>query len=217
MHSEGYGIIFALAITALLLTLAYRLLGGGFVVRTLSLLLWASTLMSIFFFRDPERKTPAQKGTIVSPADGKVISIDEVEDKEFIGAKVRKVSIFLSVFNVHVNRVPVDGVVRFFRYLPGKFHVAAVPKASEENEQSIIGIESPWGKVLFKQIAGLIARRIVCSLSEGHQVKCGERFGIIKFGSRMEVYLPLNAEVKVRLHEKVRGGESIIGEFSNVS
>lgn len=101
------------------------------------------------------------------------------------------------------------------QYQPGRFHVASLPEASVENEQSIIGVESPWGKVLFKQIAGLIARRIVCDLREGHRVQCGERFGIIKFGSRMEVYLPLNAEVKVRLREKVRAGESILGELKN--
>ena len=215
MHREGYGIVFGLAATALVLTLIYRIFDGGLIVRSLSVTLWALMVMSIFFFRDPERKIPDKKGTIVSPADGKVINIDEVDEPTFIGGRAKRISIFLSVFNVHVNRIPVEGVVKFFKYQTGRFHVASLPKASYENEQSIVGLESQWGKVIFKQIAGLIARRIVCDVREGSKVKRGERFGIIKFGSRMEVYLPLNAEIKVRLREKVKGGESILGEFQN--
>ncbi len=217
MHREGYTIVLALAITALLLTLIYRTLGGGFIVRSLSVLCWAATAMSVFFFRDPERVIPSGEGIVVSPADGTVIGIDEVDEPQFLGGRARRVSIFLSVFNVHVNRVPVEGTVKFLQYQRGQFHVASLPKASSENEQSLIGIESPWGRVLFKQIAGLIARRIVYDLREGLHVQRGERFGIIKFGSRMEVYLPLNTEIKARLKEKVRAGESIIGEFKNAT
>lgn len=217
MHREGYTIVLALAITALLLTLIYRTLGGGFILRSLSVLCWAATAMSVFFFRDPERTIPSDEGIVVSPADGTVIGIDEVDELQFLGGRARRVSIFLSVFNVHVNRVPVEGTVKFLQYQRGQFHVASLPKASSDNEQSVIGIESPRGKVLFKQIAGLIARRIVYDLREGLHVQRGERFGIIKFGSRMEVYLPLNTEVKVRLKEKVRAGESIIGEFKNAT
>ncbi len=215
MHREGYTIVFALVIAALILTFAYRLMDGGSGLRGLSVLLWGCAALSAFFFRDPERQAPAGEGKVVSPADGRVIAIEEVEETEFFGGKTKRISIFLSVFDVHVNRAPVSGVVRLMRYQPGRFHVASLPQASVENEQSIVGVESPWGKVLFKQIAGLIARRIVCDLREGHRVQCGERFGIIKFGSRMEVYLPLSAEVKVRLREKVRAGESIIGELKN--
>ena len=152
---------------------------------------------------------------MVSPADGKVIAIEEIDEPEFLGGPVQRISIFLSVFNVHVNRVPVEGVVNLYRYQRGRFHVASLPEASVENEQSVIGVTSPWGKVLFKQIAGLIARRIVCDLQVGHRVQRGERFGIIKFGSRMEIYLPREVEVKVRLRDKVRAGESILGEFKN--
>jgi len=128
---------------------------------------------------------------------------------------VQRISIFLSVLDVHVNRAPAEGVVRLYRYQRGRFHVASLPEASVENEQSVIGLETPGGKVLFKQIAGLIARRIVCDLRVGQRVLRGERFGIIKFGSRMEVYLPPEVEIKVRLRDKVRAGESILGEFSN--
>ncbi|MCK6560766.1 phosphatidylserine decarboxylase family protein [bacterium] len=217
MHREGLTIVLALAITALLLTLIYRTLGGGFIVRGLSVLCWATTAMAVFFFRDPERVIPNGKGEVVSPADGTVIGIDEVEEPLFLQGRARRVSIFLSVFNVHVNRVPVEGTVKLVQYHRGRFHVASLPQASSENEQSVIGVESPWGRVLFKQIAGLIARRIVYDVREGLEVRRGERFGIIKFGSRMEVYLPLDTEIKVRLNEKVRAGESIIGEFKNAA
>ena len=215
MHREGYAIVFALAVTALVLTLSYRALGGGAVLRGLSVALWSFAAMSAFFFRDPERRPPEGENEVVAPADGRVIAIDEVDEPEFIGGRAKRISIFLSVFDVHVNRSPVAGTVKLFRYQAGKFHVASLPQASIENEQSIVGVESQYGRVLFKQIAGLIARRIVCDLREGHRVNRGERFGIIKFGSRMEVYLPPEAEVKVRLREKIRAGESIIGEFSH--
>lgn len=173
--------------------------------------------MTVFFFRDPERVIPNGKGEVVSPADGTVIGIDEVEEPLFLQGRARRVSIFLSIFNVHVNRVPVEGTVKLVQYHRGRFHVASQPQASSENEQSVIGVESPWGRVLFKQIAGLIARRIVYNVREGMVVRRGERFGIIKFGSRMEVYLPLDTEIKVRLNDKVRAGESIIGEFRNAA
>jgi phosphatidylserine decarboxylase len=146
-----------------------------------------------------------------------VIGIDEIDETEFMQERTRRVSIFLSVFNVHVNRVPCEGEVKYFRYKSGRFLVASQPNASVENEQSVIGLETLHGKILFKQIAGILARRIVCDLREGHRVQRGERFGMIKFGSRMEVFLPLDAEVKVRLREKVKAGESIIGEFKHES
>jgi phosphatidylserine decarboxylase len=215
LHREGYSIVFALAVTALILTLSYRTLGGGVWLRGCSAVLWACAAFSVFFFRDPEREIPSGKGLVVSPADGKVIAIEDIDEPEFMGGPAQRISIFLSVFDVHVNRVPVEGVVNLRRYQRGRFHVASLPEASVENEQSVIGIASPWGRVLFKQIAGLIARRIVCDLQTGHRVQRGERFGIIKFGSRMEIYLPREVEIKIRLRDKVRAGESILGEFKN--
>ncbi len=220
MHREGYGILSALIVIALLLTLGYlgyRQEGVGIAVmlRVLAVILWALAAFTVYFFRDPERDIPAGMGLVVSPADGTVIGIDETEEPDFIKARTRRVTIFLSPFNVHVNRVPYDGEVKYFRYKKGRFFVASKPAASTENEQSIIGLETPDGKIVFKQIAGILARRIVCEIREGHRVRRGERFGMIKFGSRMEVFLPLNSEVKVRLREKVKAGESIIGELKH--
>jgi phosphatidylserine decarboxylase len=186
-------------------------------LRLLSILLWLSAAFIMFFFRDPERDVPTGLGLLVSPADGMVIGIDEVEEPDFIQARTKRVSIFLSPFNVHVNRVPYDGEVQYFRYQKGRFFVASEPAASTENEQSIIGLQTPDGKIVFKQIAGILARRIICQIREGHRVRRGERFGIIKFGSRMEVFMPLNTEIKVHLREKVRAGESIIGEIKHAT
>jgi len=213
IHHEGYGIIIMLAILAIIFSLGCLALRGGLVGWSLSVALWVFTALCIFFFRDPERQTPHEKDVIVSPADGRVIGIDEVDENQFINGRARRVSIFMSVWNVHVNRVPVNGIVKYFRYQLGRFHVASLPKASLENEQVIVGIESPWGKILVKQIAGILARRVVCHLREGQQVQRGERFGIIKFGSRLEVLLPLPAEIRVSLQEKVRAGETIIASL----
>jgi phosphatidylserine decarboxylase len=213
VHREGYGILIAFVLAALVFTLGYRQLGGGAALRMLSLVLWILVAFTVFFFRDPEREIPTGEGLVLAPADGTVIGIEEVDEPEFINGRARRVSIFLSVFNVHVNRAPYDGEVKYFRYQKGRFRVASQPAASTENEQTIIGLETPQGKILFKQIAGILARRIVCDIREGHQVRRGERFGMIKFGSRMEIFLPLTTTIKVRLREKVRAGESIIGEL----
>jgi phosphatidylserine decarboxylase len=213
MHREGYKIVLPLALAALIFTLGSLKLESGWVGWSLSVVLWVFTALCAFFFRDPERWTPNAKGIVVSPADGRVIGIDEVEENEFIVGRVQRVSIFMSVWNVHVNRAPVEGIVKYIRYQRGRFHVASLPKASMENEQAIIGIEAPWGKVLVKQIAGILARRIVCNLHEGQKVQRGERFGLIKFGSRLEVFLPLHAELRVRMQEKVRAGETIIASL----
>lgn len=222
MHREGYGLLSIFAVAALLLTLGY--LGyrdsDGVIaptLRLLSILLWLAAAFIVFFFRDPDREVPTGLGLLVSPADGTVIGIDEVEEPDFIQARTKRVTIFLSPFNVHVNRVPNDGEVQYFRYQKGRFLVASEPAASVENEQSIIGLQTPDGKIVFKQIAGILARRIVCQIRVGHRVQRGERFGIIKFGSRMEVFMPLNTEIKVHLREKVRAGESIIGEIKHAT
>jgi phosphatidylserine decarboxylase len=210
IHQEGYGIIIMLAILAIIFTLGCLALGGGWVGWSLSVVLWVFTVLCVFFFRDPERQTPQGKEAIVSPADGSVIDIDEVDESQFIHGRARRVSIFMSVWNVHVNRAPVEGMVIYLRYQPGRFHVASLPKASVENEQAVIGIETYWGRILVKQIAGILARRVVCHLREGQQVQRGERFGIIKFGSRLEVFIPVHAEIRVSVQEKVRAGETII-------
>ena len=168
-------------------------------------------LFIIFFFRDPDRITPEGEGLVISAADGKVVLIKEVSFPELSDEKLIQVSVFLSVFNVHVNRIPVSGVVDEIKYYPGKFLVAWNEKASLENEQTLISIDTGTKKIYFKQIAGLIARRIVWKLESGQSVRAGERFGLIRFGSRVDILLPLNSEIRVKVGENVKGGETVIG------
>lgn len=170
-------------------------------------------LFNFYFFRDPEREIPTGENLIISPADGKIIKIDEVDEPLFFKEKTKMVSIFMSVVSVHVNRIPINGKVEYLDYQVGKFLAAFDHKASDENEQSIIGLSDGKRKILFKQIAGIIARRIVYRLSEGDNVKAGERFGLIHYGSRVDMFFPLSVDVKVELNEMVKSGESIIGEY----
>lgn len=205
------------ALAALVLTLSHRMLGAGVFLRSVEVLLWLSVGFIVFFFRDPVRQIPTAPGLVVSPADGTVVEVIEEFEPVFIKAPARRISIFLSPFNVHVNRSPIDGEVKHYSYQEGKFLRAFLPEASTENEQSIIGMQAPWGKVTFKQIAGIIARRIVCNAREGRRLERGERFGIIKFGSRMDVYLPLDTVIKVHVRDKVKAGESVLGEIKDAS
>ncbi len=172
------------------------------------------TVFNLFFFRDPERHPPEDPHAIVSPADGTIIEIKEVEEPQYFQGKVRQISIFLSVFNVHVNRIPISGKVEYVVYHPGKFLAAFKDKASTDNEQTAIGISDPYGRrVLFKQIAGLIARRIICNVTEGQQVTVGQRMGLIRYGSRVDVFFDLSARVLVKKGQKVKGGETILARF----
>ena len=168
-------------------------------------------LFIIFFFRDPDRVTPEGKGLVISAADGKVMLIKEVNFPDLSDEKLIQVSVFLSIFNVHVNRIPISGVVDEIKYYPGKFFAAWNEKASLENEQTLISIDSGTKKIYFKQIAGLIARRIVWKLESGQSVSAGDRFGIIRFGSRVDILLPLGSEIRVKVGDKVKGGETVIG------
>lgn len=172
------------------------------------------TLFTIYFFRNPERVLPEGEDLIVSPADGRIIEVSDVQDNVYTGRPAKKVSIFMSVFSVHVNRVPVGGKVEDIRYHPGKFVVASLDKASEDNERNAVilnaGKSAPIAVV---QIAGLIARRIVCYLSIGDRIDQGERFGLIRFGSRVDLYLPLESRIEVGQGDKVRAGSTIIGRF----
>ncbi len=166
------------------------------------------------FFRDPERVPPEDESLVVSPADGRVLSIEEFDDKRYLKRRVKRVCIFLSIFNVHVNRIPWSGRIKEVRYNPGKFLMGFAEKASLNNEQNAILLEGVRGReVLFIQIAGFIARRIVCYLKGGEQVRRGERFGLIRFGSRMDLYLPIDSEILVKEGQKVKGGESSLARF----
>jgi len=166
----------------------------------------------ISFFRDPERPIPPDEKAVLSPADGKIIRIESVTEDRYLKASTIKVSIFMSVFNVHINRVPLSGRIVDTAYRPGKFVSANLDKASAANEQKALLLETREGaRILFVQIAGLIARRIVCWVEKGDFVGRGRRFGMIRFGSRVEVYLPPDTRMQVRLGQKVYGGQTILG------
>jgi len=170
------------------------------------------TVFVLCFFRNPERKTPDAPGLVVSPADGKVIFIGEAEEADLLQGRAKKISIFMNVFNVHVNRNPCSGTVEGIRYYKGKFLVASLDKASSDNERNAVLVRTGDGKqVLTIQIAGLVARRIVCWLKEGMTVTRGERFGLIRFGSRLDVFLPLESTVSVKVGDKTRAGETPLG------
>jgi phosphatidylserine decarboxylase len=170
-------------------------------------------LFSLYFFRDPERTIPPGANLVLAPADGKVVDISEAEETFFCKKKMRKISIFLSVFNVHLNRMPVAGTVVYKQYYPGKFLDARADKASLENEQMHLGLAAGGDTVLVKQIAGLIARRVVCHAEIGQSYRAGEKFGMLRFGSRTDLFLPLSASVKVQAGQMVQGGTTIMGEM----
>jgi phosphatidylserine decarboxylase len=172
----------------------------------------ALAVFVLSFFRDPERKPPPGEEIAVSPADGKVTDIEEVTEPLFLGGKALRIGIFLSVFNVHVNRAPLAGTVRMVRYSPGRFLDARDPRSKDENESNFVGCEGARGPFAFRQVAGLVARRIVCPAKEGSVLARGQRVGMIKFGSRTELFVPATARVKVeaRVGQKVKGGETVL-------
>jgi phosphatidylserine decarboxylase len=209
IHKEGYIFIIIFLLATIVLAYIAKPLG----VIGLILSLWCC-----YFFRDPERIVPIGDKLIVSPADGVVQKIEDVPlpmNLSDSGEVRTRVSIFLNVFNVHVNRVPASGKIQKLYYHPGKFFNASLDKASEFNERQEVLMQMDNGtEIAFSQIAGLIARRIVCDLKEGQEVKAGERFGIIRFGSRMDVYLPKGIAPTVSVGQTVIGGESIIADMS---
>ncbi|RLA94815.1 MAG: phosphatidylserine decarboxylase family protein [Deltaproteobacteria bacterium] len=210
--SEGLLYIVALFIICIITT-AFTFLYSNPILIGFNILLWLLFLEFCYFFRDPDRNIPQEPGAIIAPADGKIISINKMKETEFLKSESIKVSIFMNVFNVHVNRAPISGRIEYYHYNPGKFISAFKDKASLDNEQVSIGIhcEEDGKKVLLKLIAGLIARRIVLWKRVGDELRKGERISIIKFGSRVELYLPLNVELKVNKGDWVRAGETIIG------
>lgn len=172
------------------------------------LVLWVA-----YFFRDPERTGERGERLVISPADGRVIDISEVDEPAFIKGRAIRISVFMNVFNVHVNRYPVSGNVAYVQYNEGKFLNAAADKASLENEQMSVGVQTPKHKVLFRQIAGLIARRIVTYSQVGDTASQGERMGLIRFGSRVDVFVPVGSTVKVKLGQKPQAGTTVLAEL----
>jgi len=200
----GWPFISAAAFVTFVMALA------GF--KLLSLIGIAATLFICNFFRDPDRMTPDKNGAVVSPADGRVVSTGVVDQNPFIDGPALKIGIFMNIFNVHVNRIPFSGKIKKIAYYPGKFYSADKEKASTVNEHNALIMESADKReICFVQIAGLIARRIICSVGEGEKVVCGQRFGIICFGSRVDVYLPPDATPDVVKGDKVKAGSSVIG------
>ena len=203
---EGFPFIIPLGLVTVIVFVA------GF--TWIAVLLLFLTLFVIWFFRNPERTMPENPLQLISPADGKVIGIDEVASEEHPDRTLMKISIFMNIFNVHVNRIPLSGEVLSIRYKPGKFLSADLDKASALNERNTVLIRTEDGReIRVVQIAGLIARRIVCWLKEGMEVTKGERFGLIRFGSRVELFLPRGTMLRVKKGDKVRAGETPIGEL----
>jgi phosphatidylserine decarboxylase len=176
---------------------------GGVLGQILAPVLTVLALFTLWFFRDPMHPVPADPSLVVAPGQGKVIVVQEVDESTYMGGPCRKISIFLSVFDVHVQRAPVTGVVEHRVYKPGAYAVAWLDKASEENEQASLGLRTPTGKVLVRQIAGLIARRIVTDQEVGQSVSRGDRIGLIRFGSRVDVFLPLEWETLCEIGDRV--------------
>jgi len=172
--------------------------------------LLALLVFTLNFFRDPERAVPQNDGYILAPADGKVVLVREVVEDEYLNGEAIQVSIFMSPLNVHVNRYPISGTVGYFKYFPGEYLVAYEEKASLRNERTHIGIENGRCKILFKQIAGFVARRIVAPVKVGDEARAGERFGMIRFGSRVDVIMPKSVALKVRVGDKTVAGETVL-------
>jgi len=203
----GYSFIGAAAFTTFVFALLELIIPA--------LLGLASTFFIIYFFRDPDRTVPNGGGLVVSPADGKVVATGTVENSTYYEGTCLKISVFMSVFNVHVNRMPCKGKVKKIIYNPGKFFNASLDKASKENEQNAVYLETEEGKeICTVQIAGLIARRIICKVQEGDEVDRGQRFGMICFGSRLDVYLPTDSKLKVAVGDIVKAGTSVLGELT---
>ncbi|PYU00418.1 MAG: phosphatidylserine decarboxylase family protein [Acidobacteria bacterium] len=186
--------------------------GGAFLLHwnVTAAVLALLALFVFFFFRDPERVIPSEPGAVVSPADGRVVVVTEEENA---GRPGQRLSIFLAVWNVHVNRAPVSGTITKMDYRPGKFFAAMRERASFENEQQVFTLSNEAGEMVFKQIAGLIARRVVSWKKQGEQVLRGERIGLVRFGSRVDVWLPKGAEILAKVGENVKGGASVIARW----
>lgn len=211
IHKEGWSFIFIFLIVTIIIGLISSVLFWICVVLTV----WC-----VYFFRDPQRQTPVLEDAIISPADGIVQKITDASapgELEFGEGAMKRVSIFLNVFDVHVNRVPADGKILNIHYHPGKFFNASLDKASIHNERQSVSMETKNGtKIAFVQIAGLIARRIVCDLEEKQEVLAGERYGIIRFGSRVDVYLPKEVVINVAEGQRMIGGETIIANLGSL-
>ncbi|MGE5438865.1 MAG: phosphatidylserine decarboxylase family protein, partial [Bacteroidota bacterium] len=212
MTKYGYSTIGVVSIIVFILAGAGILINNNFFKFFLIALGALLLIFTLYFFRDPERVSPNKDNVVISPADGTVLLVKEVFDDKYIKDKAWQISIFMSPLNVHVNRIPINGKVEYLKYIHGEYLIASHDKASEKNERAEFGISSKLGKVFFTQVAGYVARRIVYELKPGDDVKMGERFGMIRFGSRVDVVVPIGWQVKVKKGENVTAGETILFE-----
>ncbi len=211
-HKEGFKTILItglIVVAGILIT--DHFVSNIWIQKPLMILFLLLFLLVLQFFRDPNRKTALNDLHVIAPADGKVVVIEDVVEKEYFKGKRKQISIFMSPLNVHVTRYPISGVVKYSKYHPGKYLVAWHPKSSEDNERTSIVVENRViGEVMYRQVAGAVARRIVNYASVGQQVVQGTDAGFIKFGSRLDIFVPLDFEIRVGLKESVRGGETVI-------
>lgn len=216
IHKEGRKII--ITVLLILIAINYIILDviepSGWLSRPFLALSGVFFFFVLYFFRNPKRNIITDDNKIIAPADGKVVVIEEVEEEEYFSGRRIQVSIFMSPSNVHVNRTPIAGEVKYTAYHPGKYLVAWHPKSSTENERTTIVIENDGVEVMLRQIAGKVARRIVYNLEEGVEVTQGQDFGFIKFGSRVDLFLPLDTQINVKLGQKVKGGITVVGEWN---
>jgi phosphatidylserine decarboxylase len=215
IHREGYSTLLVVLVVLVLFNLPFYYFQDDTVLQDVTLgISLVIFLIVLQFFRNPTVKTTVNPNHVIAPADGKVVVIEEVDEPEYFKQKRRQISIFMSPINVHVNRNPVSGVVTYFKYHAGKYLVAWHPKASTENERTTIVVKNEAGvEVLFRQIAGALAKRICWYVEKGNKVTQGQEFGFIKFGSRVDIFLPLDAEVNVKIGDKTSGGETVIATF----
>jgi len=216
LHKEGIPtMIITLLILATIVVGAYLLWPAyPIVYQILAVPAFIFWLFILSFFRYPVFKVSQSENQVLSPADGKVVVIEKTKVSEYLNEERIQVSIFMSPLNTHMNRYPISGVIKYFKYHPGKHYVAWLPKSSTDNERSTVVIENAKFSLLLRQIAGAVARRVVCYAKEGEQAVQGEQVGFIKFGSRVDLFLPLNAEIKVNLEEPVKAGKTVIAEIA---
>jgi phosphatidylserine decarboxylase len=220
IHKEGRRILFftllaLLAVNLLLQRYNDSAVGFNRVFLGVSVVVF---LLLLQFFRSPFRRMLTHEDLVVAPADGKVVVIEDVHEPEYFDDVRKQISVFMSPINVHITRNPVSGIVKYFRYHPGKYLVAWHPKSSTKNERTTVVVESEDGpQVLFRQIAGAMARRIVWYVNEGDEVTQGEEFGFIKFGSRVDIFVPVDTEMKVQIGDKVKGGQTVIAQLKTKS
>ena len=216
IHKEGRKILFYLLIILVGLNAGFQyLIESELIVNVLIAASIIFYLLVLQFFRNPIVETPQEDGIVYAPADGKVVVIEKTDESEYLNEERIQISIFMSPLNVHVNRAPVGGIVKFFRYHPGKYLVAWHPKSSTENERTTLVIGMKTGmEILVRQVAGAMARRIKWYINEGINLNPGQEFGFIKFGSRLDIYLPLSANIKVNIGDKTKAGKTVLAELT---